>query len=77
MFNIEVSNGELDEAVRRASAGEEVTLSRGGQVVARLIPMARRPAEDVREAIAHLKELRKSNKLEGLSIREMIEEGRA
>jgi prevent-host-death family protein len=63
----------LDEVAR----GETITITKHGVPVARLVPPdgARRP--DVAETIAALREFRKNVKpLDGLTIREMIEEGR-
>lgn len=61
----------LDEVER----GESVTITRHGRPVARLVPVGgrRRSAGD---AIDALREFRKGNRLDGLTIRELIEEGR-
>jgi prevent-host-death family protein len=68
------SLGELLDCVE---AGEEVTITRRGRVVARLVPP--RPAVDrerVREAIAAIRAMRKGVKLRGLKIKDLIVEGR-
>jgi prevent-host-death family protein len=63
----------LDEVLR----GEVITITRHGVPVARLVPPADRPVEpDLDALIAHWKEVRKGITLGGLSIRELIEEGR-
>ena len=61
----------LDEVER----GESVTITRHGRPVARLVPIRGR-RRSVREAIEALREFRKSNRLDGLTMRELIEEGR-
>jgi prevent-host-death family protein len=66
----------LSELLRRVEKGESITITRHGVPVARLVPMAEEGKRDVAEVIAAIKELRKGVTLGGLSIREMIEEGR-
>jgi hypothetical protein len=57
--------------------GEEITITKHGKPVARLVPFsAARPAPDVRAAVAAMKQFRKGRSLGGPSIRDMIEEGR-
>ena len=64
----------LAQLVDRAARGERITITRHGKPVAMLVPVA--PARPAPEVIRELREFRKSHRLEGLSIREMIEEGR-
>jgi len=60
----------LDDVER----GETITITRHGQPIAELVPLrAPRTAEDYRRAF---RELRKGVRLNGPSIRELIEEGR-
>jgi prevent-host-death family protein len=61
----------LDEVER----GESVTITRHGRPVARLVPVGGR-RRSAGEAIDALREFRKGNRLDGLTIRELIEEGR-
>jgi prevent-host-death family protein len=61
----------LDEVER----GETITITRHGRPVARLVPVSA-PRCSVDEAIAAIREFRKSNRLDGLTISELIEEGR-
>lgn len=57
--------------------GEEVAITRNGRVIAKLSPVAPTPSETgALRAIAETRELRKSLSLAGLSIKEMIDEGR-
>ncbi|MBX3399459.1 MAG: type II toxin-antitoxin system prevent-host-death family antitoxin [Gemmataceae bacterium] len=61
----------------RVEGGEEFTISRSGHPVARLVPaMVRRSPNDRREAIEKMRQLAARHKLNGISIRELIEEGR-
>lgn len=70
----ETKMGQLLEWVE---AGEEIVITRSGKAVARLLPVA--PAVDtvqVREAIAGIRAMRKGATLAGLSIKELMNEGR-
>ena len=62
----------LDQAER----GETVTITRHGRPVARLVPASGSTCDERRRAIAQLKELRAGQTLGGLSVRELIDEGR-
>lgn len=70
----------LSALLDRVAQGEEITITRNGKPVARLV--AAIPERDVaraREAAARMRALRESlpkDTLEGTSIRELIEEGR-
>ncbi len=56
--------------------GETITITRHGAPVAKLIPVEVTSRERVRKAIDELKKLRKGKTLGGITIRELIEEGR-
>jgi prevent-host-death family protein len=73
----------LPALLNRVATGEEITITRHGVPVAKLVPAP--PASKlapparkrtVKEAIQAMLEFRKGQRLNGLSIREMIEEGR-
>jgi len=66
----------LGDLVDRLAGGEQVTITRQGVPVAELIPVPEPPKRTPAEAVAHLKELRKGVRLNGLTIRELIDEGR-
>ncbi len=67
----------LPQLLERVTQGEEFTITKHGKPVARLVsPAAIKPKPDVRAAVEAMKEFRKGQTLGGLSIREMIEEGR-
>jgi prevent-host-death family protein len=61
----------------RVAKGEEVTITRHGVPVARLVPVERAASKrTVRETIEELKQFRKGNRLGELSLRDLIREGR-
>jgi prevent-host-death family protein len=64
---------QLLDAVER---GETITITRHGTPVAILAPPVEERRQDVAAVIAELRALRRTVKLDGLSVREMIEEGR-
>ena len=67
----------LTQLLQRVADGEEITITKHGKPVARLVPpLAAKPAPDVRAAVAAMKRFRKGRSLRGLSVREMIDEGR-
>ncbi|HEX3885177.1 MAG TPA: type II toxin-antitoxin system prevent-host-death family antitoxin [Stellaceae bacterium] len=65
----------LPALLERVARGEEVTITKHGKAVARLVPVERPSIERRREAIARIKELRKGQTL-GMSLRDAINEGR-
>ena len=62
----------LDEAAR----GKKITITKHGTPVAMLVPVDSSGKPDRETAIAQITEFRRGRTLGGLSIREMIEEGR-
>jgi len=56
--------------------GERITITRHGKRVACLVPASEVDRDKVDAAIAKIKKIRQNNTLDGLSIRELIEEGR-
>jgi prevent-host-death family protein len=67
----------LPQLLQRVAQGEEFTITKHGKPVARLVPAAAKPRRDVRQVLAELEAFSKGNTLgEGLTIRELIEEGR-
>jgi prevent-host-death family protein len=67
----------LSELLDRVESGEEVTITRHGRPVARLVPTAARGKRPVEEVIRDILEFRKGNRLAGLKIKEMAREGRS
>jgi prevent-host-death family protein len=62
----------LDEVEK----GERITITKHGRPVAILVPPDASPAPDVEELMSQMREFRQGNRLNGLSIRELIDEGR-
>jgi len=56
--------------------GEAITITKHGVPVAVLGPAAKRSTLAAREAIAGLRAFRRAHSLDGLSLRELIDEGR-
>lgn len=66
----------LPELLRRVEKGERITITRHGHPVAELVPASDERRRRVAESIAKLEELRKGRKLDGITIRQLIDEGR-
>ena len=67
----------FSQLLERVAAGEEITITRHGNPVARLVPA--QPVystESRREAILKMRELASHNRLRGLRIKDLIAEGR-
>jgi prevent-host-death family protein len=62
----------LDEVAK----GERITITKHGIPVAILVPPGTLPAPDVESLMQRMRELRKGNRLDGVTIRELIEDGR-
>jgi antitoxin (DNA-binding transcriptional repressor) of toxin-antitoxin stability system len=72
---IEVADARLEDLLERVSRGERVVLTEGGLARATIGPPARDQAK-IDAALEFFRESRKKYSIEGLSIREMIDEGR-
>ena len=67
----------LDKLLDRVEHGEEVTITRHGKPVARLVPVSREiDREFARIAAANLREASANLRLDGLKTRDLIDEGR-
>jgi prevent-host-death family protein len=66
----------LSRLLDQVERGETIVITRHGRPVARLTPVGGSSRDDRQRAIAQLKELRKGQTLGGLSLRELIDEGR-
>ena len=70
----------LSALLKRVEKGEEITITRHGKPIARLVPAVPKPRdiEKAREAARQIRELRKHVKpdTDGLTIRDYIEIGR-
>ena len=66
----------LSQLLERVTQGEWITITKHGQPVAVLKPVSDREQRALPEVIADLRRFRRGRTLHGLSVREMIEEGR-
>lgn len=67
----------LSELLEKVEAGEEITITRHGAPVAKLVPVKKRASADERiAAIRRIQELSSSLSLNGQKIKDLIREGR-
>ena len=66
----------LSELLEAAENGEEIMITKHGRPVARLVPIVEFDRAKVRQAIDGLNEFRKRHRLDGLKIKDLINEGR-
>lgn len=66
----------LAELLDRVEHGESVTITRHGKPVAQLVPVTATRQQARVEAIRELREFGKGRRLDGLKIRDLIDEGR-
>ena len=66
----------LPKLLRRVQAGERFIITEHNRPVAELIPVQPHDSDKVRATIARLKTFQETHSLEGLSVRQMIEEER-
>jgi prevent-host-death family protein len=66
----------LPKLLNRVAGGETITITKHGVPIAMLVPANGGKRRDAREVIEEIKRLRKGRRLRGVSIRELIEEGR-
>lgn len=66
----------LPRLLDEVADGEAITITKHGVAVAVLGPVSTRPGRTTRDAIVGLRTFRRAHSLDGLSIRELIDEGR-
>jgi prevent-host-death family protein len=66
----------LPKLLERVAKGEKITITKHGVPVATLQPADSAKSTPVRDVIDQLKRFRSGHRLEGQSLRDMIEEGR-
>jgi prevent-host-death family protein len=66
----------LSRLLERVEHGDTITITRHGKPVARLVPIGGSSRDERMRAIADLKQLRDGQTLGGLSVRELIDQGR-
>jgi prevent-host-death family protein len=65
----------LPALLERVARGEQITITKHGKPVAKLVPVGKTDLERRREVIDRLKSFRKGRRL-GVPIKQLIEEGR-
>lgn len=58
------------------AAGEQITITRHGTPIARLVPVKPASSPDIRETIAKLKQFSKGQTLGDLKVKDLINAGR-
>lgn len=67
----------FSELLERVAEGEEITITRHGSPVARLVPVKKRTTPEERQAaVDEIRRLAKGQSLGGLRIKDLIAEGR-
>jgi prevent-host-death family protein len=66
----------LTRLLERVVAGEQITITRHGTPVARLVPVMPGGAQEIRETIAKLKQFSKGRTLGGLKTKDLVNQGR-
>lgn len=67
----------FSELLELASAGTEITITRHGTPVARLVPIHKSSSVDSRrDAIQKMRQLASRNRLDGVQVKDLIAEGR-
>ncbi len=66
----------LPQLLDRVAHGETITITRHGVPVAMLVPAPEAQQKNIKEVIEALREFRRGKTLEGLTIRQLIDEGR-
>jgi len=78
MITVGMSEAEtqLTSLLEKVAQGELITITKQGVPVARIVPVVGQSGNNLQQVIHDIKESRKGRRLDGLSIRQMIEEGR-
>lgn len=66
----------LSSLLERVARGESITITKHGQPVAVMRPVAEQDLPPVGSVVADLRGFRRGRRLEGLELRDLIEEGR-
>jgi prevent-host-death family protein len=66
----------LPRLLDEVADGEAITITKHGVAVAILTPVSTRPTRALHDAIVGLRAFRQAHSLQGLSVRELIDEGR-
>jgi prevent-host-death family protein len=66
----------LSQLLEQVARGEEIIITKHGVPVAALVPLSGSRQEDPQAAITAIKDFRRGRRLAGLSLRQLVEEGR-
>jgi prevent-host-death family protein len=66
----------LSALLEQVERGEEITITRHGKAVARLVPVGAVSRDRLNDTVARLKAFRRGRRLGNLSTKALIEEGR-
>ncbi len=66
----------LSELLAKVRKGQEFLITNRGEPVAKLLPASKPDQSQIRLAIKEIREIQSRNRLDGLKIRDMIDEGR-
>lgn len=66
----------LSSLLEQVAKGEVVTITKHGRPVAVMRSVRERTSAPVESVVAELREFRRGNRLEGLDLRDLVEEGR-
>jgi len=66
----------LSALLEQVERGEEITITRHGRAVARLVPVGAVSQEGLERTVARLKSFRRGRRLGDLSAKALVEEGR-
>ena len=67
----------FSELLERVAAGEQITITRHGAPVARLVPFRSASSEEERRAaVVAMRQLASRSRLDGLSVKALLAEGR-
>jgi prevent-host-death family protein len=66
----------LNQLLKQVSKGETIRITLRGIPVAKLVPSEEGEARDLKQTVREIREIRKGASLKGLTIRELINEGR-
>lgn len=66
----------LPKLLERVEKGERFVITKHGKPVAELVPVTKRTPESIRAALESLKAFQTTHNLGGISLQEMIEQGR-
>ena len=66
----------LNELLNRVSKGETIRITRRGIPIAKLVPSGEGESKDLKKIVREIREIRRGASLGGVTLRELINEGR-